>query len=232
MWKLIKSLFNCLKLWLSGITGADIDITKLDTIISATTNELENSLNSKYSLARVLYGSRPLPKVSKRIKLDVRNFITPYDSMVEKIVHDNNLDMLDDDIKVMRCFSWVRNNITYIPDKVAQGLAEYWQYPYETLYYRHGDCEDFSILLYTLLLTSGVPYYLIRLSYGDVDDGKGNKGNHVFLTYYLEDKERWVLMDATYYPNDLFPVARPDYKDEGYYKGTTFSWNEKYCFIK
>ena len=83
-----------------------------------------------------------------------------------------------------------------------------------------------------MLLISGVSYHKIRLSYGPVDDNMGNKGDHVVLTYYLADKKYWVLIDTTYYPSNLLPGNRPDYKTVSYYKKTLFSWNEKYCFVK
>lgn len=42
-------------------------------------------------------------------------------------------------------------------DQTARGTSEYWQLPAETLRLGTGDCEDFAILLCTLLRAYGVP---------------------------------------------------------------------------
>jgi hypothetical protein len=50
---------------------------------------------------------------------------------------------------------WVGNNIDYKYDSEAHGRKEFWQLPHETLQLRTGDCEDFSILLCSLLRANG-----------------------------------------------------------------------------
>jgi predicted transglutaminase-like cysteine proteinase len=50
---------------------------------------------------------------------------------------------------------WVGNNIQYSYDSSSHGQNEYWQLPKETLNLRTGDCEDFSILLCSLLRADG-----------------------------------------------------------------------------
>jgi hypothetical protein len=49
---------------------------------------------------------------------------------------------------------WVGNNIKYEDDSTAYG-EDYWQLPKETLQIKTGDCEDFSILLCSLLRANG-----------------------------------------------------------------------------
>ena len=80
------------------------------------------------------------------------------------------------------------------------------------------------------MLSTGIAYWKIRLTAADVDDGKGNKGGHVFVTFFDEPRERWVLLDTSFYPNTLPITARPDYKDNTYVKDVWFSWSEKYAF--
>jgi predicted transglutaminase-like cysteine proteinase len=49
---------------------------------------------------------------------------------------------------------WVGTNIQYRYDSEAYG-REHWQLPKETISMRRGDCEDFSILLCSLLRADG-----------------------------------------------------------------------------
>jgi predicted transglutaminase-like cysteine proteinase len=50
---------------------------------------------------------------------------------------------------------WVGNSITYQYDSNVHGVSEYWQLPKETLQLRTGDCEDYAILLCSLLRADG-----------------------------------------------------------------------------
>ncbi|MFZ7137763.1 MAG: transglutaminase domain-containing protein [archaeon] len=46
---------------------------------------------------------------------------------------------------------WVGNSIEYVTDGAGHGERDYWQFPSETMNRGTGDCEDFSILLCSLL---------------------------------------------------------------------------------
>jgi hypothetical protein len=50
---------------------------------------------------------------------------------------------------------WVGNNIKYRNDSVVHSSREYWQLPRETIQRGTGDCEDFAILLCSLLRADG-----------------------------------------------------------------------------
>lgn len=84
---------------------------------------------------------------------------------------------------------WVAANIDYISDEKRWG-KDYWQTPAETLSYRTGDCEDFSILLCTLLRTYGIDAESVYVALGidDVEDG------HAFLleNWYCDGEWRRV----------------------------------------
>lgn len=51
--------------------------------------------------------------------------------------------------------NWVGNNIEYVNDCDSHGVSEFWQLGKETLESRTGDCEDFAILLCSLLRADG-----------------------------------------------------------------------------
>ena len=54
--------------------------------------------------------------------------------------------------------------IPYVTDINTHGVAEYWNYPVETLYLKKGDCEDGSILCSAILKGLGFKSCLILMS--------------------------------------------------------------------
>lgn len=185
----------------------------------------------KYLKTDIVYSGRRLLNINKNIDVDVRNFININDYSVKNIVSDLKLNDKSDDEKVIICLKWVIDNIKYVSDS-TKGVNEFWQFPYETLYYMSGDCEDMSILLTNMIIVSGVPSWKVRINAGDVDDGKGNKGGHCFTVYYSEVENKWVLLDACYWTNLLSVKDRKEYKDESFYITTWFSFSKDYCWYK
>ena len=146
------------------------------------------------------------------------------------MLKDNDIPVVtgeSDDIIAVNGLKWVIDNITYVSDDsdTTYKRNEYWAYPYQTLKHKAGDCEDGAILLANILIKSGIPYWKVRLSAGDVVGG-----GHCYLTYYDSTNDRWVVLDWCYYPNKKSIADRIDYKEETNYKEVWFSWNRDYCF--
>jgi predicted transglutaminase-like cysteine proteinase len=90
---------------------------------------------------------------------------------------------------------WVAYNIEYKPDEERAGKTDDWQTPGETLASpRVGDCEDFSILLCSLLRAYGIGAERVYVVIGV--DSKG--GEHAFLMedWYLDGKWRRIEPQA------------------------------------
>ena len=84
------------------------------------------------------------------------SFITPNDPSVI----DLRNEILQDSIAIltpdwMKFRDWVGNKIKYKSDSEIHGEREYWQFSNETIQLETGDCEDFSILLCSLLRSNG-----------------------------------------------------------------------------
>jgi len=112
---------------------------------------------------------------------EFKSYITPESSSVKKtllsIIGDPPYEMSQvgfDDIR-----EWVAINIEYMSDEKRWG-EDYWQTPEETLLYGTGDCEDFSILLCSLLRAYGIDAERVYVALGIDDEEDG----HAFL---LED---------------------------------------------
>jgi hypothetical protein len=84
------------------------------------------------------------------------SFITPNDPSVI----DLRNDIMQDSIAIltpdwMKFRDWVGNRIEYRSDTEIHGEREFWQFSNETIQLETGDCEDFSILLCSLLRSNG-----------------------------------------------------------------------------
>jgi predicted transglutaminase-like cysteine proteinase len=69
------------------------------------------------------------------------------------------------DINKMRL--WVYSNIKQASDETLHGVNDYWQTPAETLALKAGDCEDFAILMVSLMRAYGVPPDQVYVAVGD-----------------------------------------------------------------
>jgi len=82
-------------------------------------------------------------------------FITPNEANVVQIknqILSNKFPLIPNWVALR---DWVGNSITYQYDSNVHGVNEYWQLPKETLQLKTGDCEDYAILLCSLLRADG-----------------------------------------------------------------------------
>jgi hypothetical protein len=83
-------------------------------------------------------------------------FITPNDPSVINLrdeILKESLAVLTTDWMKFR--DWVGNKIEYRYDSEVHGERDFWQFSNETIQLETGDCEDFSILLCSLLRSNG-----------------------------------------------------------------------------
>ncbi|MFB3765164.1 MAG: transglutaminase family protein [Methanotrichaceae archaeon] len=99
------------------------------------------------------------------------------------------------DLRAWRIWKYVAESITYIIDKDAEGIDDFWQFPEETLMLKKGDCEDSSFLLATLLLASGISDHCVRVALGKVVSAEGASG-HAWVVYQNENGV-WCLLEST-----------------------------------
>lgn len=180
----------------------------------------EKYWNSRRKKVDITYSGRPFLKYG-HLDIDLRVFINQNDGLVPKIIRKKTMDSI-----ARSCLIYVINNVKYVGDKIQTGATEYWQFPFETLKSRKGDCEDGAILLANMMLRSGIPYWRVRLNAGNV---KG--GGHAYVTY-LADDDKWYILDWCYWPKESIKdfLVRPwEDRDDKYWQ-IWFSWNEKYCF--
>lgn len=85
----------------------------------------------------------------------VKLFVTPREpslvAIKDEVLKDAPLKVKD----WIALRNWVGDNIKYESDEVVHGVREYWQFGKETVDLGTGDCEDFAILLCSLLRAAG-----------------------------------------------------------------------------
>jgi predicted transglutaminase-like cysteine proteinase len=85
----------------------------------------------------------------------VKLFVTPREpslvALKDELLKDAPLKVKD----WIALRNWVGDNIQYRHDDEVYGVQEYWQFGNETVSLRTGDCEDFAILLCSLLRAAG-----------------------------------------------------------------------------
>ncbi|MCW3985103.1 MAG: transglutaminase-like domain-containing protein [Candidatus Bathyarchaeota archaeon] len=80
-------------------------------------------------------------------------FITPDEKYVESAYKEIMSGVFF--VNWMAIRDWVGRNVEYVSDYDSYAVGEYWQLGKETLESRTGDCEDFAILLCSLLRADG-----------------------------------------------------------------------------
>ena len=184
--------------------------------------KLREYYNTKYPTSCITY--KRTDKLGT-IKIDVRQFLNIHNFSYPTIKSES-----DDDI-ALNALVWVIKNIKYVPDSNKYKQSEYWAFPYETLNYKVGDCEDGALLLYCIMRKNGIPAWKIRVSAGWVVNNGKDEG-HAYVTYYCEASEKWIILDWCYWPN-VSPIKdRLEYKLEEKYKAVWFSFNEEYSWSK
>jgi hypothetical protein len=91
--------------------------------------------------------------------------------------------------------AYVSHCIVY---KKEDALENHWQLPDETLHLHSGLCEDRAFLLASLLLSSGVSPYNVRVALGRIEsqkDGARPQSHDHMWVMYKNERGRWTLLD-------------------------------------
>jgi predicted transglutaminase-like cysteine proteinase len=95
---------------------------------------------------------------------------------------------------------FINRSVSFVSDRQAWGLDDYWATPTQTLTLGQGDCEDLAIAKYFSLVRMGVPSEKLRLTF--VKALKQNQA-HMVLAYYPSPGAQPLILD------NLDPRIRP-----------------------
>jgi Fe-S-cluster formation regulator IscX/YfhJ len=127
---------------------------------------------------------------------EFKSYITPECPLVEEALQDilgaPTYDPSQVGFNDIR--DWVATNIDYMSDEEQWGVEEYWQASEETLRLGSGDCEDFAVLLCSLLRAYGIDTERIYVALSVNDEEYG----HAFLVedWYLDGEWRRIESQA------------------------------------
>lgn len=95
--------------------------------------------------------------------------------------------------------AYVNSVVTYEVDDVVWKESDYWASPAELLGRGQGDCEDYAIAKYILLMKSGVPEENLRLIYVKAKIG-GRRSSvtqaHMVLGYFHPGASQPLILDS------------------------------------
>jgi len=197
--------------------------------------------NNKHPKQKIVYAGRSISKICPTcnqpapmsgLNLDVRTLITKNDFFLEDLIIQNNLKGSSDDQTMHNIQKWIVQNIRYVGDGQNQGVVEHWQFPFETLASRIGDCEDSAILICSLALAAGIPSYKVRVVAGWVKpDVNAEQGGHGYVAYLREMDNQFVVIDWCYFQDSHVEVKdKPALKDNPLYKEVWFSFNDQFSW--
>jgi predicted transglutaminase-like cysteine proteinase len=131
---------------------------------------------------------------------------------------------LDDEARLDAINAWFNRRVIFRTDDAAQGEADHWASPLETLQSGHGDCEDYAIAKYFSLIAVGTPVVRLRLVYVRAQVAGNDAQAHMVLAYYAQPNAEPLILDnlvtsvrpASRRP-DLTPVF--SFNSEGLWQG-------------
>lgn len=200
--------------------------------------ELKNYWDNKYPKNQIIYKSRYVPKKTDsdttliNIDVDVKTMFAPNDEIIKNLIKNNNIGGETNDEKMWNIQKWVVQNIKYIGDNLNEGFVEYWQFPFETITFKNGDCEDGAILIGSMAINMGIPAFRIRVVAGLVQpQPTAPMGGHGYVAYLRESDNQWVAIDWCYLEDSRTPISeKPILKNNFPYKEIWFTFNNEYSW--
>jgi hypothetical protein len=167
---------------------------------------------TKLTIQRILQRDK---KIINKFPIDIREFITNQDNAVikdeiakivkslppkDRIKFYKN-DQSNFDFRVISCLRSL-SSISYLQFQGKKKKHEQWQLPEETLELKTGDCEDIAFLIASLLLSSGISDYCVRVAFGKVNYFENgnliNSYDHTWVMYQCENGF-WKLVEPLHY---------------------------------
>jgi len=125
--------------------------------------------------------------------------------------------------KITLVNDFTNQHVKFVDDINLWGIEDYWATPLETFGRGAGDCEDFSIVKYTLLKRLGVPQDKLRMTYVRARMPSGAIRAHMVMAYYATPTSDPLILDNLRF--DLQPASSRDDLVP------VFSFNDKGLFV-
>jgi predicted transglutaminase-like cysteine proteinase len=150
------------------VDGEPKDTLSIELLQPSETYSNSITVNTRYNSAKIITvdAVSSLSSASKTLIVNAnlsrnfnetlfRFFVTPEEKSVVELKNQILNDKMILSANWMALRDWVGTNIQYRSDTEIHGSDDFWQFANETILLRTGDCEDFSILLCSLLRADG-----------------------------------------------------------------------------
>jgi predicted transglutaminase-like cysteine proteinase len=205
--------------------------------------QLEEFWNKKRPTNTIAYTGRAVPAkcptcnnttLKEQLQIDVKTMLTPNDAQVKLVIDKYKLKGTTHDETVWNIQKWITKNIQYIGDDLSKCTMEYWQFPFETIADKTGDCEDGALLIAALAINAGVPAFRVRVVAGMVQPAPtAPQGGHGYVSYLRESDNQWVIIDWCYLEDSAVSVEKKIlHKSNSLYKEVWFSFNHLYSWAE
>jgi len=203
--------------------------------------ELQEFWNNKRPKNIIGYSGRAIPRrdrvldkivLEQFVQIDVKTMLSVNDDYLKEIIEKHNLKGSSNDETMHNIQNWVVGNIRYLGDDISNYTVEFWQFPFETLFDKTGDCEDGALLIASLAINAGIPPFRVRVVAGMVQEAPtAPEGGHGYVSYLRESDNQWVVIDWCYFEDSQIPVPqKPLQKNNQYYKQIWFSFNNEFSW--
>jgi hypothetical protein len=154
----------------------------------------------------IIPASREVPGTGKRYEIDIREYIANRDNAVIKRAIDHIAEGLSSSERGLflshkeGSFDFRMRKVTeYLAERVeyVQGSRRFdsWLFPEETLAKGSGDCEDRAFLLASLLLSSGISSYVVRVALGKLYNQRTQESRDHIWVMYKNESGLWMLIE-------------------------------------
>jgi len=170
-----------------------------------------NDINGYNSIEKIISNNKPVLSYEefKDYLPNNPNIITYYNGVTldegvksNEDINEKALEITSglesDREKAQALYAWVGSNITYDYDKATQALSTDGisnSGAIEAFDTREGICFDYACLYIAMLRANDIG---VRLVTGEAFDGT-KFGPHAWNEVYLEDEDRWIKVDPTFY---------------------------------
>ena len=129
--------------------------------------------------------------------------LTRYGPDTARVVDDwqsqiDAMKSMPDKDKLARANNFFNSRIRWVQDPQAWGQDDYWATPLELIGRGMGDCEDFAIAKYLMLILAGVDIDKLRITYVKariMGSGDVKSTAHMVLAFYSSPTEEPVILD-------------------------------------
>lgn len=208
-----------------------IDLRRFINLLRGRKDEhmLADYWDNKWPKQSLLY------RAQGTLRRDVRNLVLSKSFLLQPIADNLKKSHPDNDTRALEILKLVRNSITYKSDASVHNKVEYWQDPETTYQLKTGDCEDFALLITTLMVLSGIPNYRVKVCAGWVKDNSSDgKGGHAYPIYLSERTNEWYILDGTYnYVLSIASFQNVSHKDlSTYYLDIWWTFNNEFAWAQ